>query len=102
MIYLLSDRRLPDPTDEPEYPDLTLYPEEAYGPTSVRAGIRRVTPAAFVYDVSPGGYCGCYFSYETPEEFAEQMAEREANPNVEYADTPEQAEAMWRCRTSAL
>jgi hypothetical protein len=34
--------------------------------------------------------------------FAEQMAQREAEPDVEYADTPEHAEAMWRCRTNAV
>jgi hypothetical protein len=58
--------------------------------------------AAYVYSVHPNGYCGCYFCYETPASFAERRAEREAQPNVEYADTPEQAEAMWRCQTNAV
>jgi hypothetical protein len=101
-IYLLADRRLPAPPDEAAYPGLKLDPVEADGQAAVLAGIRRITPATFVYDVRPGGYCGCYFSYETPEMFAEQVAQREAEPNVEYADTPEQAEAMWRCRTNAV
>ena len=101
-IYLLADRRLPAPPDETAYPGLKLYPVEADGQAAVLAGIRRITPAAFVYDVRPHEYCGCYFFYETPEVFAEQMAEREAQPSVVYANTPEQAEAMWRCRTSAL
>jgi hypothetical protein len=34
--------------------------------------------------------------------FARQMAVRAADPNAEYANTPEQAEAMWRCRTNAV
>jgi hypothetical protein len=102
-IYLLADRKLPAPADEIEYPRLELYPVEAYGQAAaVLAGIRKIMPAAFVYDVRPGGYCGCNFSYESPEMFAEQMAAREAEPNVEYADTPEQAEAMWRCRANAV
>src|SRR5262249_29571100 len=37
-----------------------------------------------------------------PEAFAEQMARRQADPDVEYANTPEQAEAMWRGQTSAV
>ncbi|HEV3255348.1 MAG TPA: hypothetical protein VG013_00580 [Gemmataceae bacterium] len=101
-IYLLADRRRPAPPDETAYPGLKLYPVEADGQAAVLAGIRRITPAAFIYDVRPDRYCGCYFFYETPEMFAEQMAEREAEPNVEYANTPEQAEAMWRCQTNAV
>jgi hypothetical protein len=101
-IYLLADRKLPAPADEFAYPGLGLYPLEADGQAAVLAAIQKITRAAFVYDVRPNGYCGCYFSYETPEVFAEQMAEREAQPSVVYADTPEQAEAMWRCLTSAL
>jgi hypothetical protein len=101
-IYLLADRRLPDSTDAPEYPGLTLYPVEEYGPTSVRASIRRVAPAAFVYDVRPDGYCGCYFYHETPGKFAAGMAERDAHPTAGHGVTREQAEAMWRDRTSAV
>jgi hypothetical protein len=101
-IYLLADRKLPVPPDESAYPDLKLYPMEADVQAALLAGIRKIAPAAFVYGVSPGGYCCCYFSYETSEMFAEQMAEREADPTVEYADTPEHAEAMWRCRTNAV
>src|SRR5947209_210317 len=101
-IYLLADRRLPAPPDETAYPGLTLYPMEADDHAEVLADIRRIAPAAFAYAVRPKGYCGCYFSHETPEVFAEQMAGREAHPSVEYADTPEHAEAMWRCRNSAL
>jgi hypothetical protein len=102
-IYLLAERKLPAPADEIAYPGLGLYPVEADGQAAaVLAGIRRITPAVFVYNVRPNGYCGCYFSYETPEMFAEEMAQRQADPTVEYADTPEQAEAMWRCRTNAV
>jgi hypothetical protein len=101
-IYLLADRRLPALLDETAYPGLKLYLVEADGQAAILAGIQTITPAAFVYGAQPNGYCGCFFSYETPEIFAEQMAQREAVPNVEYADTPEHAEAMWRCRTSAV
>lgn len=101
-IFLLADRELPVPPDEAAYPGLRLYPVEADLQATVLAGIRTVTPAAFAYDVRPGEYCGCYFSHETPEEFAEHMAQRAAEPDVEYADTPEHADAMWRCRTRAL
>jgi len=101
-IYLLADRRLPAPPDETAYPGLVLYPVEADRQAALLAGIRKVTPAAFAYVVSPGGYCGCYFCHETPEMFAEQMAERQADPTVEYANTPEQAEAMWRCQANAV
>ncbi len=101
-IYLLADRKLPAPADEIAYPGLWLYPVGADGQTAVLAGVRKITPAAYVYSVHPNGYCGCYFCYETPTCFAERMAEREAQPNVEYADTPEHAEAMWRCQTNAV
>ena len=101
-IYLLTDRKLPAPPDEAAYPGLTLYPVEADGQAPVLAGIRRITPAAFVYDVRPNGYCGCFFNHSTPEEFLESMACRAAEPNLVYANTPEQAEAMWRGQTSAL
>ena len=101
-IYLLADLKLPAPADETAYPGLKLYPVEADGQAAVLAGIRRITPAAFVYAVFPNGYCCCYFYYETPEAFLERMAEREAEPNVVYANTPEQAEAMWRSQTGAL
>jgi hypothetical protein len=101
-IYLLADRKLPAPADEIAYPGLVLYPVEADGQAAVLAGIRKIAPAAFGYDVRPNGYCGCYFHYETPETFAERMAQRKAEPNVEYADTPEQAEALWRGQMSAV
>jgi hypothetical protein len=101
-IYLLADRKLPAPADETVYPGLGLYPVEADGQAAVLTGIQKITSAAFVYSVCPNGYCGCYFCYETPEAFVERMAEREAEPNVEYADTPEQAEALWRCQTNAV
>jgi hypothetical protein len=101
-IYLLADRRLPAPPDETAYPGLWLYPVEADGQAEFLASIRRITPAAFVYNVRPDGYCGCFFSHGTPEELAEYMARREAEPNVEYACTPEQAEVMWRCQTNAV
>jgi hypothetical protein len=99
-IFLLADRELPAPPDATAYPGLQLFPLGANA--EGLADIRRLTHAAFVYVVSPKGYCGCFFSHETPEMFARQMAVRAAQPDVEYADTPEQAEAMWRCRTSAV
>ncbi len=73
-----------------------------HGKPKTLAGIRQVASASFVYDVSPGGYCGCYFKYETPEEFAAHLAERAANPDLSYAGTPEQAETMWRSQTDAV
>jgi hypothetical protein len=101
-IYLLADRKLPAPTSEAAYPGLMLYPVDADGQSEFLAGIRSIALAAFVYDVRPDGYCGCYFYHDTPEMFADQMARRQAEPGVEYANTPEQAEAMWRGQTSAV
>lgn len=101
-VFLLTDRPLPIPPDQTVYPHLKLYPlEEEYQPETF-AGIRRVAPVAMVYLVSPAGYCGCHFGYESSEEFQAHMADRAANPNTEYANTAEQAEAMWRRRTDAV
>ena len=95
-VFLLAERPIPVPPDEAAYPGLELHPIEAESQPQTFSGIQRVAPTQFVYGVSPGGYCGCYFRYETPQEFQHHMAERAANPDVQYANTPQQAETMWR------
>ena len=75
-IYLLSDHKLPVPADAVAYPGLALYPIEPDSQSALLSSIRKITPAAFGYNVCPNGYCGCYFCYETPAVFAERMAQR--------------------------
>lgn len=101
-IYLLADRPLPVPVEATVYPGLRLHPIEEDGQVTTLAGIRKIAPAAFAYGVTPDGYCGCYFQHQTPEAFREHMAERAADLDGVYADTPEHAEAMWRCQTDAV
>jgi hypothetical protein len=101
-IFLLSDRKLPVPLDETVYPDLKLYLVESEWGTATLAGIQRIASSAFVYGVSAGDLCGCYFNYETSQEHSEQMAERAANVGVEYANTPEQAEKMWQSQVNGV
>jgi hypothetical protein len=101
-VFLLADRPLPVPPDAAAYPGLKLHSAEAdYGGQTLD-GIRRIADAAFAYNVSPAGYCGCYFGYETAEEFQAAMAERAANPDLQYANTPDEAETMWRSRMDAV
>src|SRR5262245_34953535 len=103
-IFLLADRKLPAPADTAAaaFPDLTLDPVDADGQAELLEALRRIAPAAFAYGVRPGEYFGCYFRHETEATFLEQMAERAADPTVKYANTPEQAEAMWQSQTRAL
>jgi hypothetical protein len=101
-IFLLADRPLPVPPDAAAYPGLNLHPVEAEYQYQTLASIQRVAPAAFVYNVSPAGYCGCYFGYETPQDFQADMAERVANPDKQYADTPEEAETRWGKQKDAV
>ncbi|MCX6041996.1 MAG: hypothetical protein NTV69_12720 [Caldilinea sp.] len=101
VIFLLADHPIPLPLDEGAYPGLQLYPVEANNQPQTFAGIQRVSPAAFVYDVVPAGYCGCYFEYETPEEFQAQMAERAVNPG-QYVDSAAHAETMWQSQKDAV
>ncbi len=101
-VYLLANRPLPVSLDEDAYPGLKLHLVQAEYAAQTLAEIRRAAPAAYVYDVSPAGYCGCYFGYETPQEFQAEMEERAANPDARYANTPEQAETMWRGRRDAV
>ena len=98
----MADRPLPVPPDEAAYPGLELHPIEAECKSQTFTGIQRVAPTQFVYGVSPGGYCGCYFRYETPLEFQHHMAERAAHPEVQYANPPQQAETMWRSQVDAV
>ena len=57
-IYLLADRKLPAPPDGTAYPGLWLC-RMADSQAAVLAGVRRITPAPFIYAVHPDGYCGC-------------------------------------------
>ena len=79
-VFLLADRPLPVPPDESTYPGLRLYPVEAEYQSETLAGIQRVAPAEFVYNVLPAGLCGCFFGYETTQEFQAEMAERGRQP----------------------
>jgi len=101
-IYLLSDRALPVPPDATECPCLVLDRVEADGQAVILEGIRKIALAPFVYGISLSGYCGCYFGYMTAEAFGQHMADRAANPDTVYADTPEQAEAMWQSLMSGM
>lgn len=101
-VFLLADRPLPVPADQTMYPGLKMSRLESEGQGPTLAGIQRVAPQAIAYSVWPANYCGCYFGYRTPDQFAADMAERAANPELEYANTPEEAETMWRSLTSAV
>lgn len=101
-VFLLADRPLPFPPDEQVYPGLKMHRVENQFEGRTLAGIQRVVPRAFAYSLAPGGFCGCYFGYRTPQEFEADMAERLANPDVQYANTPEEAETMWRSLTNAV
>jgi hypothetical protein len=102
-VKLLSDRPLAVPVDETAYPSLRLHPlmnmnylAQAF------SSIRRITSATYAYDISPGGYCGCYFQYESEEEHLHDMADRVANTDVTYANTAEQAAEMYRSQVAAV
>jgi hypothetical protein len=101
-IFLLADRELPVPPDKTAYPCLVLDRVIADGQAMTLVGIRKVAPAPFAYSVSLNGYCGCYFGYMTAEAFGQHLADRKANPDVEYADTAEQAEAMWQALMTGM
>lgn len=101
-VYLLAERPLSVPPNGAAYPGLELHSVQGEDQSQTLAGIQRVAPAAFVYNVSPAGYCGCYLGYETSKEFQANMAERAANPDAQYAGTPEEAETMWRSRMDAV
>ncbi len=101
-IFLLADSPISVPPDKDVYPGLLLRPVEAEYQSQTLAGIQRIDSAPHIYSVSPAGYCGCYFGYETPQEFQSQMAERAAEPEAKYANTAEEADVMWRSRRDAV
>ncbi len=101
-VFLLTDSPICVPPDKDAYPGLLLRPVESECQSQTLVGIQRIDSAPHVYSVSPAGYCGCYFGYESSQEFESQMAERAANTEVKYANTAEEAEVMWRSRRDAV
>lgn len=93
-VFLLADQAIAVPLNPTNYPGLFLHPVEEEYQSETLAGIRKVADAKHVYNLMPAGYCGCYFGYESTEEFQESLKERASNPDLKYANTPEEAEVM--------
>lgn len=102
QVFLVSDRSLSVPLDSADYPDLLLREVFDEGESERLFKIRRVTRGRFAYSLSPAGYCGCYFGYQSEENFNAYLAERRANPSNQYAGSIEEAEQMWRGLTNAV
>lgn len=100
-IYVLSDRELSTPIDPIRYPNLNLTLVDREHGRLILDGIRKVAPATYVYSLSPGSYCGCYFNYENATKLHLQLADQVVNPD-RYACSAEESKAMWECRVNSV